>query len=146
MIGNEASDHCKCGVSQSSSSLSAVPALTVAAIARDNPFGHGSACGRLFGPVNVRTKTVAGAVAAVDTHDLGQLISCEEILIERTYDLALVPFEPEIIVDCGAHIGLFSLMAGLRYPEADILAFEPDAQNCSVARAQLAGLGNTCGW
>src|SRR5262245_48570769 len=88
-------------------SLSAVPALTVAAIACDNPFGHGSACGRLFGPVNVRTKTVAGAVAAVDTHDLGQLISCEEILIERTYDLALVPFKPEIIVDCGAHIGLF---------------------------------------
>src|SRR5690349_8657316 len=94
-------------------SLSAIPALAIAAVARDSPFGHdgrwSSTFGRCFGVVKIRTRATAGELALIDTHDLGHLVSCEELLIERTYDLSMVPFKPDVIVDCGCHIGLFSL-------------------------------------
>src|SRR5438034_9530102 len=96
------------------SSLKDIPALAIAAVARDNPFGNpgtwSSMLGRCFGVVKVRTSATAGEWALIDTHDLGQLVSCEELLIEKTYDLSLVPFQPDVIVDCGSHIGLFSLI------------------------------------
>jgi FkbM family methyltransferase len=122
-------------------SLSAIPALAIAAVARDNPFGHAgtlsSALGKWFGVVKVRTSATNGQFALINTHDLGHLISCEEVLIEQTYDLSLVPFQPDFVVDCGAHIGLFTLIAGLRYASAELLAFEPNVCNFRVAQEQL---------
>jgi FkbM family methyltransferase len=122
-------------------SLTAVPNLVVVAIARDSPFGHAgmwnSIFGKSFGVMKVRTRATGGEFALVDTHDLGQLISCEEVLIDRTYDLSIVPFRPELIADCGAHIGLFTLIAGLHYSSAELIAFEPNARNFQMARQQL---------
>jgi FkbM family methyltransferase len=123
-------------------SLSAVPALVIAAIARDNPFGHAgiwsSALGKWFGVVKVRTAAMNRQFAIINTHDLGHLISCEEVLIDQIYDLSLVPFRPDLIVDCGAHIGLFTLIAGLRYASAELIAFEPNVCNFRVAQEQLS--------
>jgi FkbM family methyltransferase len=122
-------------------SLSAIPELVIAAIARDSPFGSSNMLSRQLGRwyqiVKVRTRSTSGEVALIDTHDLGNLVSCEEVLIEQTYDLMMVPFRPDLIVDCGAHIGLFSLVAGLKYPSADLIAFEPDADNFRLAQEQL---------
>jgi FkbM family methyltransferase len=127
-------------------SLSAIPGLVVAAIARDNPFGHtgiwSTTLGRCIGIVSVRTCAARGESALIDTHDLGHLISCEEVLIENIYDFSRVPFSPEVIVDCGAHIGLFSLVAGLRYSSAKLIAFEPNSSNFGMARLQLARFQN----
>jgi FkbM family methyltransferase len=124
------------------SSLKDIPALAIAAVARDNPFGHdgtwSSTLGRCFGVVKVRTHATAGELALIDTHDLGHLVSCEELLIEKTYDLSLVPFQPDVVVDCGSHIGLFSLIAGLHYPRARLIAYEPDPSNFRLAERQLA--------
>jgi FkbM family methyltransferase len=123
-------------------SLSAVPILAVAAIARDNPFGNtgslSSAVGRFVGVIKVRTRATEGQFALIDTHDLGDLISCEEVLIDKTYNLSMVPFQPDVIVDCGAHIGLFTLIAGLRFASAELFAYEPNARNLRKAKEQLA--------
>jgi FkbM family methyltransferase len=88
--------------------------------------------------MKVRTRATGGEFALIDTHDLGELISCEEVLIDRTYDFARVPFESDLIIDCGAHIGLFTLIAGLRYSSAELIAFEPDVYNFRKAQQQLA--------
>jgi len=123
-------------------SLTAIPSLVVVAIARDSPFGHtgmwNSIFGKCFGVMKVRTCATGGEFALVDTWDLGQLISCEEVLIDRAYDLSIMPFRPDLIADCGAHIGLFTLIAGLRYSSAELIAFEPNAYNFRIAQKQLA--------
>lgn len=46
------------------------------------------------------------------------------------------------VVDAGANIGCFSLLARRLYPEAKILALEIDSDNYSVLRGNVAGLGN----
>lgn len=38
--------------------------------------------------------------------------------------------ENAVIIDIGAHIGTFSLMAAKRYPKARIISFEPLPENC----------------
>ena len=123
-------------------SLTAVPSLVVVAIARDNPFGQAgtwnSIFGKYFGVMKVQTRATGGEFALIDTHDLGELISCEEVLIERTYDFDRVPFQPDLVADCGAHIGLFTLIAGSRYSSAELVAFEPDVCNFRKAQQQLA--------
>jgi hypothetical protein len=47
------------------------------------------------------------------------------------------------IVDLGANIGLFGVFAAARWPEAEILAFEPDPANAAVHERTIAvnGLG-----
>jgi FkbM family methyltransferase len=127
---------------RAASSLTAVPSLVVVAIARDSPFGRAgtwnSIFGKIFGVMKVRTRATGEEFAFIDTRDLGQLISCEEVLIDRTYDFSMMPFRPDLIVDCGAHVGLFTLIAGLRYCSAELVAFEPDACNFREAQRQLA--------
>jgi FkbM family methyltransferase len=127
-------------------SLSAIPVLVAAAIARDSPFGHigvlSSTAGRCIGVVKVRTCATRGEIALINTHDLGHLISCEEVLIEQIYDFAKVPFAPDLIVDCGAQIGLFTLIAGLHYSSAELIVFEPNSSNFRMARQQLARFSN----
>jgi FkbM family methyltransferase len=58
----------------------------------------------------------------------------EEMFVYQSYDLNLLDFEPEIIIDVGAHIGLFSVAAAARWPKALILAFEPHPENAVWAR------------
>ncbi|HSZ63756.1 MAG TPA: FkbM family methyltransferase [Terriglobales bacterium] len=49
-------------------------------------------------------------------------------LIERQYEFPL-PFTPRTIVDAGANIGMASIFFANRYPEARIVAIEPEAGN-----------------
>jgi FkbM family methyltransferase len=58
----------------------------------------------------------------------------EEVIVHRSYELNLLSFEPEIILDVGAHIGLFSLAAAARWPNALVMAFEPHPENAVWAR------------
>lgn len=127
------------------SSVPDIGNLLVAGIARDNPFGGarglGAILGKFFDVVQVRTRAAGGEPAWIDARDLGQLVSCEEVLVEGAYDLSRVPFSPDVVVDCGAHIGLFSLIAGVRFSQAMLLAFEPSPRNLPLARRQLERFG-----
>lgn len=45
------------------------------------------------------------------------------------YPLHEVPFDPDLIVDCGAHVGFFTLLANTTFPNAKILSLEPNPEN-----------------
>jgi FkbM family methyltransferase len=55
----------------------------------------------------------------------------EEVFRQNGYDFDL-PSEPRIIVDAGAHIGLMSVALTHRYPEARIIAIEPEGGNFRI--------------
>ena len=52
-----------------------------------------------------------------------------EVVTEDVYGLRNLDFAPEVICDVGACIGVFSRFARELFPEAQIVALEPDARN-----------------
>ncbi len=80
-------------------------------------------------------------------HDTPDAVTLGEVFYERYYRPV-----PEVrraldgarrIVDLGANIGLFGVYAATRWPEAEIVAFEPDPDNVAVHARTIAlnGLG-----
>jgi len=59
-----------------------------------------------------------------------------EIFVDEIYDVTL-PSQPYIL-DCGANIGLSVIYLKQRYPNAEIVAFEPDEENFDLLSKNLA--------
>jgi FkbM family methyltransferase len=55
----------------------------------------------------------------------------EHVFVLKEYDFP-IPFEPNVIVDGGANIGMSALYFARRFPKAKIVAIEPDTVNCSL--------------
>lgn len=64
-----------------------------------------------------------------------------QIFIKQEYKIKL-EFEPRVIVDGGANIGLSSVYFKNKYPDAHIIAIEPDDENFEMLRKNLAGYPN----
>jgi hypothetical protein len=60
---------------------------------------------------------------------VNHLAILDELLLQDAYDLSCVDFTTDLILDVGAHIGLFSLLAAINWPETVIWAFEPHPSN-----------------
>ena len=65
----------------------------------------------------------------------------KEIFIDKIYSLRL-PDHPYII-DCGANIGLSVIYMKKQYPDAEIVAFEPDNQNFDLLTKNVKASGYT---
>ena len=61
----------------------------------------------------------------VSAADHTHLWAAKEVLVDEVYELNRVPFTPELIVDLGANIGAFSLLAATRWPQAALICVEP---------------------
>jgi FkbM family methyltransferase len=61
-----------------------------------------------------------------------------EVFLERAYDIASVRPNPTLIVDAGGHIGTFAVLAGLAFPTARLLSFEPDPDNFRLLTRNIA--------
>jgi len=61
-----------------------------------------------------------------------------QLFIHNQYDVP-VNFEPKTILDLGANIGLSALYFAKRFPNANILAVEPDKDNFEVALKNTKG-------
>ncbi len=93
-------------------------------------------CGRRFSitipeiatPLNMRGGTSDVAVL-------------EDTFLRGHYDFFL-KFEPEIIVDAGAHIGMVSILFANRYPNSKIISIEPDHENFELLCANTAPYDN----
>ena len=107
--------------------------------ARSNP---SSIIHRPFPTVAVKPSILRGGRVTVSSRDLGQLVSFEEIFVQHTYDLSLVPFVPKQILDCGGHVGYFTAIAGAAYPQAKLAIFEPNPANLPWLKSNIAGLRN----
>jgi FkbM family methyltransferase len=62
----------------------------------------------------------------------------QQVFRDSEYASADLPASARTIVDLGANIGLAALFFALRYPEARILAVEPDAGNFALLTANIA--------
>jgi FkbM family methyltransferase len=69
--------------------------------------------------------------------DWSQTVIFDEIFVRHNYDLSKLPFGPSAVIDCGAHIGMFSLLAAANFPQAKVYAFEPDPSNADMIRLQV---------
>jgi FkbM family methyltransferase len=72
----------------------------------------------------------SGVVLRTRTSDLDVYI---EVFEDRIYDVELAR-PPRTIVDCGANIGLASVLFAQRYPQARIVAIEPDRESYALCR------------
>ncbi len=61
----------------------------------------------------------------------------EQIFIEKQYNIN-IPFEPQTIIDLGANVGFASILFTNRFPDAKILAIEPDESNFLMAQKNTA--------
>jgi FkbM family methyltransferase len=68
----------------------------------------------------------------------GQIDVFDELFLGKIYDLAAVPFSPDLVVDCGAYCGYFSAMASGAFRGARIVCFEANPSNLPMIQAQLA--------
>ena len=92
---------------------------------------------RIFPDITVRPRLLDGLTLRIDPSDLSHLVVTEEVLLDQVYPLIQVPFEPDVILDCGAHIGVFTLLALSRFPKARLVAFEPDPANYRLLEKQV---------
>jgi FkbM family methyltransferase len=115
--------------------------LAVLGFVRGHSFKGGGIVARLgrqiYPRLTVCPRQYGGLEVTLDPTDVSQLVIAEEFLQENIYDLSKVPFVPDIILDCGAHIGMFSLLSQARFPRARIKAFEPNPKNIELLWANV---------
>ena len=61
----------------------------------------------------------------------------KQVFVERQYDYPL-PISPKVIIDAGANIGLSAIFFANRYPDAFILAIEPEDSNFRLLQRNTA--------
>lgn len=79
-------------------------------------------------PVNLRLNT-------------SDLLTCVKIFFKQEYEIELTK-KPGIIVDAGANIGLASIYYANKYPDAMIIAVEPEYSNFSLLKKNVAPYAN----
>jgi FkbM family methyltransferase len=65
----------------------------------------------------------------------------EQIFLKKEYEFILERL-PKTIIDAGANIGLASIYFSNKYPEAKIIAIEPEENNFSLLRENVKPLNN----
>jgi len=105
----------------------------------------------------IREFRVPGLPAPVHLRDsVGDHAIFWQCLVRRQYELDAFPQHASLddeyraclkagkrplVIDCGANIGLASVWFATRYPEAQIYAIEPDDDNVSVLKRNVAPFG-----
>ena len=64
-----------------------------------------------------------------------------QIFLDKAYEINL-PAEPQYIIDAGANIGLTSVYLANRYPNAKIIAIEPDKDNFEILSVNTGAYPN----
>jgi FkbM family methyltransferase len=70
-----------------------------------------------------------------DSNEL--LHAIDEIFLQELYKINFDKASP-LIIDCGAHIGVSVLYLKIKYPDAEIIAFEPDSINFDILSKNVA--------
>ena len=86
----------------------------------------------------LKPKKLNGLRFCIDPADWSQTVIFDEIFLQSSYDLRRLAFVPSVIIDCGAHIGLFTLLAKATFPNAKLTVYEPNPQNAEFVRRQIS--------
>lgn len=65
----------------------------------------------------------------------------EHVFVLKEYEFS-IPFEPRLIVDGGANIGMSAIYFARRFPQATIVAVEPDADNYALLKHNTRNFPN----
>ena len=84
-----------------------------------------------------RVPAIAGKIR-VRAND-SDLVMFEQVFVGRDYDFDL-GFQPATIIDAGANVGYASLFFHQRYPDARIIAVEPDPSNFDTLVQNTRGI------
>lgn len=85
----------------------------------------------------VRPKLLDGKSLILSVKDTSQTVVFNEIFIDKIYDLNRIPFVPSHVFDCGANVGMFSLLAYSKFPAASFRLFEPNPINLKQLKQTL---------
>jgi FkbM family methyltransferase len=69
------------------------------------------------------------------------MLTFVHIFLRREYDVEIAK-TPTVIVDAGANIGLSSIFYANKYPDAKIIALEPETSNFGLLKKNIAPYGN----
>lgn len=61
--------------------------------------------------------------------DTSDVATFDEVFVAREYEISCADFFPRHVLDLGANVGFASVQFAMRWPEASILAIEPEAEN-----------------
>ena len=70
-----------------------------------------------------------GLHLAICPSDWSETIIFEELFLNSGYDLNLVQFQPTDVIDCGGHIGMFSLFGISPFAISQFRIYEPNPAN-----------------
>lgn len=87
----------------------------------------------------VLTISIAGIFRRLRVADRTELETLRAMALEGAWQDGL-PDEAAVVLDLGAHIGLTAVVYRSRYPNARIIAVEPDPETCARLRANVEGL------
>ncbi|UPJ51746.1 FkbM family methyltransferase [Bradyrhizobium sp. 200] len=79
-------------------------------------------------------------VLAAKEYDISDTAQGKEL--RRRYDALIASGAQPLIIDCGANIGLSGIWYARQFPEAEIIAVEPDQSNLEIAFKNLAAYPN----
>jgi FkbM family methyltransferase len=83
-------------------------------------------------------QTLDGLTVTLDPTDSSQVLIFDEVFLDKIYDFDAIPFDPTHIIDCGGHIGLFTLTALHRFPQSAATVFEPNPDNLPYLKRQIS--------
>lgn len=86
---------------------------------------------KVFSPLLQRSLTIRPGAT-----DVGVM---KKVFVNQEYALPF-PLRPRVIVDAGANIGMASLYFWQQFPDAKIIAIEPESSNFAILRENCAGL------
>lgn len=66
-------------------------------------------------------------------------LTFDEVFVAREYELPLQDFSPRHILDLGANVGYASVLFAARWPQAKILAVEPERENMMLLKRNTGG-------
>ncbi|OUS18670.1 hypothetical protein A9Q93_03375 [Nonlabens dokdonensis] len=64
-----------------------------------------------------------------------------QVFLAQSYQIN-IPLNPKIIIDCGANVGLSSVYFANRFPEAQVVAVEPESDNFNVLIKNISSYKN----
>ena len=64
-----------------------------------------------------------------------------QVFLKRQYNIRF-PIKPEVVIDGGANIGLFTVMIKNKFPAAKVICIEPDAENYRVLEKNIHSYDN----
>ena len=127
---------------KNSGSFSGLFTFILFAIIRNHPLTNKKRFTRiihsLIPSIKLSPKNFKGNSILLDTGNFSHFIIVDEFIIAKIYDITKVKFKPDVIYDCGAHIGLFSILVNSHFPDTPIFSFEPIPENYNMIEKNIA--------